>query len=382
MKILFVTRGWPSKANPMAGNYEAIQAKALAKRGVDVTVINMKTRSLLHIFKKEKVKAFDEDGVHVVQVEKGVLLLPNINLPYKWQACICELAFKRFFESYAKDHSFDVIHIHSSYVAYRTVFLKKIFNIPLVITEHWSALNTYNISNSVKEQARISYKWADKVICVSRTLSESLMKNFNQKSVVIHNMVSETFFKRSPQKGNDGKIKFVGVGSLIPGKAFDILIKGFSGMADNSNSELRIIGDGAEREQLQCLIENCHLQEKVFLVGLKKPEEVAELIESSDCFALTSKAETFGIVYIEAMAKGKPVIATICGGPENFVDETNGILIPVDDVKATTKALEEMQERCRRFDSEKIKKNCYDNFSEESIARKIIALYKNLLKEE
>ena len=46
MKVLFFTRGWPTAENPMSGNYEAVQAKALAKRGIDVTVLNIEWKSL------------------------------------------------------------------------------------------------------------------------------------------------------------------------------------------------------------------------------------------------------------------------------------------------------------------------------------------------
>ena len=55
--------------------------------------------------------------------------------------------------------------------------------------------------------------------------------------------------------------------------------------------------------------------------------EIVKVYEECDCFVLPSAGETFGVVYVEAMAAGLPVIATRCGGPEDFVNEDNGILI-------------------------------------------------------
>jgi glycosyltransferase involved in cell wall biosynthesis len=145
---------------------------------------------------------------------------------------------------------------------------------------------------------------------------------------------------------------------------------------------LYIIGDGSEREKLQNLIDENELQEKVILCGQKSADKVSKLLESSDCFVLTSRRETFGIVYIEAMAKGMPVIATKCGGPENFVNSGNGLLIPIDNIEATTNALDYMFIHAHNYDSARIKRDCYENFSEECISRKIIDVYKSILSNE
>ena len=67
--------------------------------------------------------------------------------------------------------------------------------------------------------------------------------------------------------------------------------------------------------------------------------EVSSILAHADIFVLASRKETFGIVYVEAMAKGLPVIATKCGGPEEFVNKENGILVPVDNVEELSKAM-------------------------------------------
>jgi glycosyltransferase involved in cell wall biosynthesis len=79
------------------------------------------------------------------------------------------------------------------------------------------------------------------------------------------------------------------------------------------------------------------------------------------------------------MAKGKPVIATTCGGPESFVNESNGLLIPAEDVEATTKAIDYMVEHLDQYDGEAIRRFCYENFSEDAISKRIISLYEEVI---
>ena len=178
---------------------------------------------------------------------------------------------------------------------------------------------------------------------------------------------------------NEGVVKFVSVGSLVHGKGYDLIINALQKCRHLDKCELNIIGGGPEEASLKSLIVKCQLQNKVFLLGVKTPQEVSRLIADSDCLILTSRRETFGIVYIEAMAKGKPVIATICGGPESFVNESNGLLIPAEDVEATTKAIDYMVEHLDQYDGEAIRHFCYENFSEDAISKRIISLYEEVI---
>ena len=65
MKVLFVTRGYPSKKDPMKGNYEAVQAKAIAKKGNNVSVIGIRWRSVANILKSRKLEHRVDGGIDV-----------------------------------------------------------------------------------------------------------------------------------------------------------------------------------------------------------------------------------------------------------------------------------------------------------------------------
>lgn len=115
-------------------------------------------------------------------------------------------------------------------------------------------------------------------------------------------------------------------------------------------------------------------------MGVVKRDEIAEKFRESDCFVLLSKHETFGVAYIEALASGLPVIATRCGGPEDFIDESNGILVGVDNEAEIEKALKKMRYREMEFDRERISKEAIKNFSPETIAERLSKIYEAVIR--
>jgi glycosyltransferase involved in cell wall biosynthesis len=93
---------------------------------------------------------------------------------------------------------------------------------------------------------------------------------------------------------------------------------------------------------------------------------------------LASRFETFGVVFVEAMASGVPVIASKTGGPDSFVTSETGMLVSVENIEETTAALETMFFKKNSFDYEYIRNYAVENFSEEVIAKKIIGLYEEI----
>ncbi|MGE4284702.1 MAG: glycosyltransferase, partial [Clostridia bacterium] len=89
--------------------------------------------------------------------------------------------------------------------------------------------------------------------------------------------------------------------------------------------------------------------------------------------------ETFGVAYIEALACGVPVIATTCGGPEGFVHEENGMLIPVDDEKALLEAMNTMYDNASTYDRAKIAAEICEKFSPDCVAAQLEEIYRELI---
>ena len=378
MRILFVTRGFPSEENPMSGNYEAVQAKAIAAKGHDVSVIAIKWRNPLHILERNKVNHRVVDGIHIYECVRITMSIPHIYLP-KLERWVRQWQFKSVFRIYEKELGVpDIVHAHIIRYAAPAIFLKTELHLPFIITEHWSALNIEKTPRRTMEQT-FAYHLADKVICVSDVLATKLRNKCNITSLVINNMVSEHFFLDKKENRCDGKYRFVSVGALRPLKRFDILINAFAACHFPDNICLEILGDGEEFPVLESIIRERNLKNQVRLLGTKTPSEVNDFLCKSDCFVLSSSSETFSIVLIEAMAKGLPVVATRCGGPETFVRPEDGLLVPKENVEELAKAMTYMKDHYQEYNAEEIRQHCHDNFSQDVIADKIIEVYKQVI---
>lgn len=390
MKVLFITRGYPSEKDPMKGNYEAVQAKAIAAKGHEVSVIGVKVHSLLHLHEMRKYQHCRVQGMNVYTIESFMIFdrlvpfIPKTFLP-KVNFWLFNRAFKKLFKIYLAENGMpDVVHIHSLHSAPPVVYLKKHNHVPVVITEHWSKVKYQNVPARLKNRIDFwgneCYCHADSVVAVSDSLAQAIHERFGIQCRVINNMVQDRFFKHSKAMNQHRGFRFISVGSLFPIKGYDVLIEAFSKIARDREVSLDIVGKGTENERLQQLIAKYGQEERIHLTGVKTPDEVADMLETSDCFVLASKSETFGIVYIEAMAKGLPVIATRCGGPEEFVNKDNGLLVDVGNCDALTEAMVYMMDHKNLYNKEKIRQFCLDHYSESAIADQLIKEYHKVIK--
>ncbi|WP_026614503.1 glycosyltransferase family 4 protein [Ensifer aridi] len=142
------------------------------------------------------------------------------------------------------------------------------------------------------------------------------------------------------QKKRGGNI-LAAVGRLTRQKGFDLLLEAFSKVAE-SHPEWKLViwGEGDERRSLEALRDALGLQERVEMPGLTQRPGL--WIESADVFVLSSRYEGWGIVLLEAMAAGLPVVSYECDwGPRVMITHgSDGILVPREDVEALAKALE------------------------------------------
>ena len=143
---------------------------------------------------------------------------------------------------------------------------------------------------------------------------------------------------------------------------------------------LTVIGDGPEEDALRTLAGQLELTGAVRFVGRLTRPEMAELYKDHDAFVLASRAETFGVVYVEAMAAGLPVIATRCGGPEDFVDASNGILAAPGDADALADAMAQMIRTRSGYDTAAISAAAGERFSPGVIADKLTQVYADVLE--
>ena len=173
----------------------------------------------------------------------------------------------------------------------------------------------------------------------------------------------------------------ISVGGLIPRKRHLQLIRCFAKtLPDNPSIKLSIVGEGPERRRIEELIIQNKLEDRVVLKGSLPREEVARDMQGSDLFVLSSAAETFGVVYIEALSCGLPVIGARNGGADEIINKTNGILVNVDDDRQLTKALLDMYHRREDYDSERIAEEAKNRYSEEIVMNRLQTIYNKAIE--
>ena len=125
---------------------------------------------------------------------------------------------------------------------------------------------------------------------------------------------------------------------LHQNKGFDVLLKAFAMVIkDYPNLHLTIAGDGPEKANLTALIQQLNLTNHVSLLGAQNRTQVRDLMRESRCLVVSSYIETFGVVVIESLSQGTPVVATLCGGPESILTEGDGLFVKVNDEKSLAK---------------------------------------------
>lgn len=374
MYIMIVARGYPTEKYKGNGIFEFDQAKALAKAGCKVVYAAVDIRSIRR-WRRWGIESFEQAGVQVRAINIPCGRIPEI-LKHK----VAYIGLKKLYDLIIQEFGKpDVLHAHFTGIGYVAAKLKQQIHIPLVITEHSSLLMKTSLDKKLMNIADYAYRKADIVIAVSPALANVIENNFNVKPLYLPNIVDTNIFYYAPRREYN-RFNFVSAGSLIYGKRMDLTIEAFSrAFGDSKDVTLTIFGEGNERTKLEDLIKKYKLENRVSLMGMVSRKDIAKKMRECDCFVLASRAETFGVVYIEALASGIPVIATKCGGPEGFVHEGNGVMIPVDDVDALASAMKFMYENKKVFDRRMITNEALKKFSPESVANHLISIYKKII---
>jgi glycosyltransferase involved in cell wall biosynthesis len=192
--------------------------------------------------------------------------------------------------------------------------------------------------------------------------------------------VNHDFFKplyRGPNK----TFTFLTVADLEIYKGIDLLLDAFAILQRSyANTKLIIAGSGKMDELLKKKTDDLNLNNHVVFLGQLSKEQVRENMQMADVFVLPSRFEAFGVVIIEAMACGLPVIATKSGGPEDIISNENvGILVELNNPIALAKAMENMYNNYLNYDKTKIREYVIEHFSTDVIIQQYINVFNQLI---
>jgi glycosyltransferase involved in cell wall biosynthesis len=238
------------------------------------------------------------------------------------------------------------------------------------------------LSKREKRTAHRGFDSADAVFAVSPGLANVLRQGYcSQEIHVIPNLVAERFFAGGLRKEPMDRFRFISVGTLEYKKGQDVLIRAFARVAEEiPETKLTIVGEGPYYEPLKAWAAELGVAEKVELTWMLSREEVAARLRESQAFVLPSRTETFGVVFIEAMACGLPIVMTKTNAWELLVNDDTGIAVEIDDEDALTDAMLRVIRNYGGYDPQKIRSFCEERFSAGGVAEQLTGWYREVLR--
>jgi glycosyltransferase involved in cell wall biosynthesis len=280
---------------------------------------------------------------------------------------------------------FDVIHAHFSYpdgwVAAR---LGRRFSVPVVITEHapWRPwMDDYSL---VRSKAKRAFDECAFHVGVSRSVQDETRHFVDDpgKIRVIPCGVDGSVFTLGTRPRQSNQVLFAGAIRQI--KGLDILLRAMRILMDGGRQyKLVIVGDSYYKKyqdeyvRIRRMASDLDLQ--VNFVSGKPQVQLANYMQESSVLVLPSRKESLGMVLVEALACGTPVVATRCGGPEDIVTEQVGALVPPEDPEALARAIERIVEHPEQYKPSDLRSYALQKFSWQGITDQYLDLYRQAI---
>ena len=379
MHVMFIPSWYSNPRNKVHGSFFKEQAQALQDEGIKISVAYNEIWPLTMLGKVNErigLSKSVEDGLMTYRY-KNYNYIPKHPLMFKSFNRRMEKIYKQIIKDNGK---VDIIHAQSSlWGGISAEYIATKYNIPLIITEH-SSLNYGNIiKESYKPYIINSYIKAKKLISVGSGLKKELESITGRTDIeVIPNMLGIQKVKCEKRK-NDA-YTFFSLAYLEGKKGMFTLISAFAKAFKGDNVNLLIGGDGSQKEALVQLVNELDISEQVTFLGALSRENVAKEMYNCDSFVLASEYETFGVVYIEALSYGKPVIGCYNGGAEDIINESNGYIVESSNIDSLAMAMEKMKNSISKFSKENIIRDTEEKYNSKRIAKLIIDVYKEVEK--
>ena len=348
MRIAFITFEYPPLIGGGAGTYAVNVTRELAKLGHEVTVFTPQIESIESDDDNEKLKV--------------CRIALNDNLPFRALQFWLKLPWA--IKNMESSNKFDIIHFNG--LSYWFV-KNELSEAPNVVTIHHLVTDTIKCNNlswisRIKDISgensflmpfleKRCIKCADKIISVSKFTKKQIVDTYGispEKIDVIYNGIElneQTFteeeFEESRKQFNlPQKPVILFVGRVDDHrKGLDVLLKSFKIVLEKIDCILLVVGKGNQNEA-RILATSMGILDDVFFTGFVDEITLKKCYQLCDVYVVPSRLEGFGLTILEAMAAGKPVVATNVGAiPEIITDKENGILVEPNDIDGISNAV-------------------------------------------
>ncbi|MCH8314438.1 MAG: glycosyltransferase [Planctomycetes bacterium] len=371
--------------HPIAGIFQIHQADALQRGGFQVGVIAPGVITVRFLLRRYPYPRFERTNGYPVLRHYA-----RSYFPLRWRQLesvvaqfrdLGETLYKSYVAAYGRP---DVVHAHNiANAGFIAQAIHERHRVPYVITEHSSQ---YLVGHAPAERsARMAQcaRAAGAMTAVSRALADAVADQLSLDEVAVLPNVVDPSMMASPlvaRRNRERDITFLSVGALNSNKDHASLINAFARHFKGQPAAIRIGGTGPLRRDLGRLARRLGVRDQVEFLGYLDRQALLRELQAADCVVQPSLHETFGVVLIEALACGRPVIATRCGGPEDIVDESNGLLVEPGDTAALGAAMERMAITKGQYRPERLREDCDARFGEAAFIKNARRAYHNALR--
>jgi glycosyltransferase involved in cell wall biosynthesis len=376
-RILILPAWYPSPDSPLSGIFVHEQAALLA-RDYDVAVLAPRPRGWrLPAIQEARIQRLDGVTIFAEPI--------RVPLPRFWELhhLAYALAAWRGERRVRREWGLpDVVHAHVVLPAGWAAWLF-FRSRPIVLTEHTGPFALHLRPALKRRLTRHVLQHMTRIIAVSPALAGSMCTVADKMAIdVVGNLIRTEYFTPAMTLARaSGPFRFLFVGFLEAIKGVKFLIDAVHQLMTRGakNFELVLVGDGPLRPQLEAQAKALGVTAYCRFVGALGREQVRDQMRACDVFVLPSLQETFGVALAEAMACGKPVIATRCGGPDYVVTPETGLLVEPGSPEQLAEAMRLFIAGPHAFDGHQIRRSVEARFGEAAFLANMTRIYNDVL---
>lgn len=371
MKILQISRFYPPKIGGVERVVQQIGEGLNDRTDMQVLVCQEKGKGCDEVYEGVKVHRSGSLGVF-------------LSMPLSF-------SFMHNVRKYSKDA--DIVHFHMPFPLADLAYFLSGYKGKVVIWWHMEIVRQKKAMAIYRPMMMKFLERADLIMVATEghVKGSEVLQQFKDKIVAIPFGLDDAFLEKSlaaiaePSSDTSSATKFLFIGRLVYYKGCDVLLEAFAKM-ENKEAHLTLVGGGPMKEELEAMAKTYGIEDRVHMLGSIPYGDLLQQIAECDVFVLPSseRTEAFGIVQIEAMAYGKPVINTNLptGVPYVSLHEKTGLTVEPKDVEGLTGAMDRLANDAplREKFGKAARKRVEEEYKLSSVLDRIYAEYERVLE--